>query len=98
MEDYITKEIDTLGTIDFHDENKIKDIIRVKYYKETIGAFLKLLEQSSRKRRNISGAINYPNWLKEEFRDLPSFETFLSTNVIPPQHSLMSLKIKINNN
>jgi|JI7StandDraft_1071085.scaffolds.fasta_scaffold493594_1 hypothetical protein len=24
-------------------------------------------------------------------------ETWLSTNVIPPQHSLMSLKIKVNN-
>lgn len=63
-----------------------------------MGAFCKLLERTSRRRANKAGEIHYPNWLKEEFRDLPRMETWLATNVIPPQHPLMSLKIKINEN
>ena len=65
IEDYIHEEIDTIGPINFHEETAIKDITRSEYYRETIGAFLKLLQQLSRKRTNVAGEIKFPRWLKE---------------------------------
>lgn len=71
IEHYLSEEIDDIGPINFHKESTIKDIIHMKYYREAIGGFLKLLEMHSKKRKNKSAEIFYPRWLKQEFRDMP---------------------------
>lgn len=64
IEDYLSGEIDTIGPINFHNEDGLKHVTGVKAYREAIGGFLKLLERNSRKRVNKAGEIYFPKWLK----------------------------------
>lgn len=68
IEDYIEGQIDMIGPINFEKENHIKEIVGLKYYKETMGAFFTLLNKFSQKKNNISGEMLLPRWLKGEFK------------------------------
>lgn len=68
VEDYIEGQIDMIGPINFEKENHIKEIVGLRYYKETMGAFFTLLNKFSQKKNNISGEMLLPRWLKGEFK------------------------------
>jgi hypothetical protein len=43
--------VDNIGPIRFSSESKFKDIVGLKYYKETMGAFFHLLKIKTEKRK-----------------------------------------------
>lgn len=45
VEDYVVKEVDTIKGIDFIHENKNKEIVGSRYYREAIGGFFYLLNK-----------------------------------------------------
>ena len=95
VEDYVIKEVDTIKGIDFVHENKIKEIVGSRYYKEAIGGFFYLLNKESFKRKVLSMELTFPKWLKQSFREMPDCDLHLVTNVIPNKIPLMNLKIKL---
>lgn len=76
-------------------ENKIKQIVGSRYYRESIGGFLYLLNKQSFKRKTLSMEITYPKWLKPHFKTLPNCQLNVITNVVPAKIPLMNLKIKL---
>lgn len=95
MEDYVIKEIDSIKGIDFVHENKNKDIVGARYYKEAIGGFFYLLNKESFKRKTLSMEITFPKWLKPHFKSIPNCDLNAITNVVPNKTPLMNLKIKL---